>query len=119
MVEPGSHGRMGGKQIGCPGRCASGLEITLVFILPTEGTLDQGQGTMAFVEMAQGRLPAQLFQETPATDSKHHFLLQTLFRIAGIKFTGNPPVTGFIAGVVAVEEQKFAAPYLSLSLIHI
>ena len=75
---------MRGEQIGCPG-CGTGeLKIGVALILPVEGPFNQCQRAMPLVQMAQGRLSAQLFDQAPATNAKHHFLLQAFFRVAGV-----------------------------------
>ena len=76
MIKARGHRGVRGEQIGCPGRGTGELEIGAVLILPAEGPFNQCQRAMSLVQMAQSRLSAQLFDQAPATNAKHHFLLQ-------------------------------------------
>ena len=61
------------------------------------GALQQSEGGVPFVEMADIRLDPKCGEQSPAADPKHHLLLQAQFRVAAIKLAGDPPMHRNIA----------------------
>ena len=74
-VKSGRDGGVGGKQVGGAGCHTRGVKVAVVLVGPLKRPLHQGQGTMAFVDVADRRVPAKLFEQAPAANAQHHLLL--------------------------------------------
>ena len=59
---------------------------------------------MAFVEMADLGLQAQLAQHPPAADAQDDLLLQPHLRTAAVELAGDAPVGGTVDRVVGIEQ---------------
>ena len=58
---------------------------------------------MSFIQVADLRLNAERFEQTPAADPEKQFLLEAQFRPAAIQLAGNPPMSREVRRVIAVE----------------
>ncbi len=107
-------GRVGGEEIARARNAEAHRERLFLFLHPGARAFQNREGGMAFVEMADLRVDAELAQQTPARDSQNLLLLQARFGTAAIEFAGDAAVLGEVHGIVRIEEVEFRAAYLSL-----
>ena len=106
--------RVGGKKIArARGRQGNGKRLSGL-LHETPGTLQEGEGGMPFVEMADVRFDSERREQPPAADPEHHFLFQAQFRSTAIQFVGDAAMHGKIGRVVRVEKVEREPANLNL-----
>ena len=103
-VKSSRNRRVGGKEIaGARGRQGNGEGLSGL-LHETPGALQQGEGGMPFVKMADVRFDPKRGQQSPTADPEHHFLFQAQFRAAAIQLAGDAAMHGEVGRVIRVEQ---------------
>ena len=111
-IEGGADRCVRGEQVTDAGSAARGFEVATVPLHVQAGAFEHGESGMSLVQVADRIVCLELIQQTPATDSEHHFLLQSHLFAATVELGGDTAVAGVIAGIVTVEQQQRAATHL-------
>ena len=103
-IKAGFHRRVGRKEIASPGHLERHLKRLPRRFHEIQGSLQDSEGRVAFVQMANFGIQSQRPQEPPAADAQHDLLGDAHLRPAAIQFIGDAAHDGRIFRVVQVQE---------------
>ena len=98
---------VGGEQISWAGNGQRKLEGHLVIFHVAACTFENGERSMAFVQVAHLGLQADSPQQTPAADTQDDLLLEPHFRVTAIEFAGNAALGSVVGEIVGVQKIEF------------
>ena len=110
-VESRGDGGVGGEQISRAGHGHGQFERHLVILHVAAGSFENGERSVAFVQVAHLRLEAESPQQAPAADTQDDLLLQPHFCIAAVEFAGDAALGGGIGEIVGVQKVEFVSPH--------
>jgi len=113
-VEAGGHRSVGGEQVAWPGGGQRHVERLRRLFHQAESALEHGKGSVAFVQVAHFGADPERYQQSPPADAEEQFLSETQLGPAAVKLTGDPPPSGDVGGVVAVEQVQLHSADLDL-----
>src|SRR5215469_8151824 len=88
-IKSGFDRRVRGEEISTPSRRQGDVERLLVIGHPGARPLQDGEGRMTFVQMADLRSNPQGAQQSPTSQPQHHFLPQPQDRSASVELAGD------------------------------
>src|SRR5208282_922959 len=109
-----NHRGVRSKEISGAGRREGNVKRHGLTIHEVPRSLEHGEGSVAFIEMADFGLLSERAQQAPSPDPQHHLLGNPHFRSAAIEFARNAPICRRVCRIIGVEKVELYAPYPDL-----
>ena len=103
-VKAGGHRRVGGEEVARPRDGQRHFEGLPGLFHEAPGAFQHGEGRMPFIQVADFRLDAERAEQPPSADPEEQFLLEAQLRPAAIELAGDPPMSGEVRRVIAVQQ---------------
>ena len=113
-VEPGGHCGVRGEEV--PRARGSQRDFEGLPGLFHEGVraFQDGERRVPFIQMADLRVDAERAEQPPSADPEEQFLLEAQLRPAAIQLAGDPPMSGGVRRVIAVQQVQLHPADLDL-----
>ena len=114
MVESRGHRRVGSEEVTRPSGRQSDLEGLPGILHEVAGAFQDGERRVPFIQVTDLGLDSQRTEQPPSADAEQQFLLEAQFRSTPIELAGNPPVSGKVRRVIAVQQVELHSADLNL-----
>jgi hypothetical protein len=105
---------VGGEEVPCSSDGQRDFEGLPRLFHEASRAFQHGEGRVPFVQVTDLRLDPQRAQHPPSANPQKQFLLEAQLRPAPIELAGDPPMSGVVRCVIAVQQIKLHSADLDL-----